>query len=69
MIIKPTTIAIEEDPTNGWIQVRVSVQQLSGSSVCGATIKEYPIGRKVEAVAGKILEILKDYKNDGTLEG
>lgn len=69
MRIKPTTIQIEEEWASGHIHIRVNIEQSDGQSSSGVTIKEYAIGRKVEAIADKILKILKEYKNDGTLEG
>lgn len=68
MKIKPTTIHIDEEPYSGHIHIRFNIEQPNGQSSCGVTIKEYALGRKVEAIAEKILEVLKEYKNDGTLE-
>ena len=69
MRIKPTTISISEEKGSGHIRVLVAVTHRNGSSHTAHTIESYPIGRKVEAIVRDLKEILKDYENDGTLEG
>lgn len=69
MRIKSTTIQIEEEWGSGHIHIRVNIEQPDGQTSNNATITNHTIGRKVEAVVDKIREILKECKNDGTLEG
>jgi len=64
MILPNITISISEDKDMGWIRLSVKVERENGRSEIGCTIKEYSIGRKVEAVTEKIGEILKDIYNE-----
>ena len=64
MILPNINISINEDKDMGWIRIKVVVERKNGQSEISTTIKDYSIGRKVEATSEKIEEILKEIYND-----
>ena len=68
MTFQPTTIEIEEHPDMGWINITAKIKHADGVSTISAVVKEYSIGRKVEAIVAKIEEILKDYEKESVLD-
>lgn len=67
MKLKPIEIKIQEE-NNGDIRLELAIRHEDGATRCTDKIREYSVGKKFEAIAEKIVEILYELRNDGSLE-